>query len=403
MANRRHHHAYRCNECVRRRNGQRRLREIEDAQPSGSIQYELERDHPAIYADWRDMERALCQTDHGAGAAGPSAQPADLGQPPDDFAEEQQHQQDQAASRAAEERLSEQEWELGAEPNSDLPTDPVFVESSARNRICTCTPDDTPCAYCQSSGNTGPQRAALKRLLAPIALTLIPIAAIVGISLVSYWLLRDPTDASSQAAVATPDLEATIIAAVDRAITRAAPTPTASSNDLDPAEHSAEQQEVETPLPGNTPIPAPEHLRPSMCSYCDTTDEGLGQYVQWEGDPTVSKTGWLLLSALIDERADFFGENLASCTSNVSLSDSSEAFYGWVISRNRAKQCGNQPADWVSSSYAFENNRLSLGVQLDAAAATHPGLEVCLWTGGATKNETRLIDCRPVRQPRPTE
>ena len=312
---------------------------------------------------------------------------------------EEQGQQAQAASRETATPVHEQEQEPQGELRSDLPTDPVFIESRATNRLCTCTPGNTPCAYCQSGGYTGSQRNTLKRLLTPMLLTLFPMAAIVGIGLLAFWLLGNPTDASSQISVPTPDLEATIEAAVALAVTRAASTRVVPSNGSGPADPSDGQQEVGTAPPPNVSTTPSERLRPFVCAYCDATDVGLGHYVNWEWEPTVSKTGWLNVGVLIDQQANFFGEELASCTANVSLSDDSGAFYGWIISPNRAKQCGVQPGDWVSNSYDDESNSLSLGVQLGAAAATHPGLEVCLWTGGATKNETRPLDCKRVRQP----
>lgn len=239
----------------------------------------------------------------------------------------------------------------------------------------------------------------MKRLLLPMALTMVPLGAIVSIGLVGFWLLNDPTEAPSQISVPTPDLEATIQAAVAVAVTRAASTRVAQSGGPEPTDPSEVQQEIGAPTPVNIPTIPLGQLSPFVCSYCDVTDVGLGHHVRWEWEPMISETGRLAISALIDEQANFSGERIASCTANVSLSDDSGAFYGWVISPNRAQQCGIQPADWVSDSYHYENSILSLEVQLDAAAATHPGLEVCLWTGGATKKQNRLLNCDRVRQP----
>ena len=239
-----------------------------------------------------------------------------------------------------------------------------------------------------------------RRLLAPMLITLIPLAAIAGCGGLAYLLLGGPTVASSRDIVEpTPDLQATIEAAVALALAKTDAAAATSSDGPEQTDASATQHEVGGSTPGNVPTSPPELLSPFVCSYCDVTDVGLGHHVRWEWEPIVSETGRLAVRALIDEQADFSGERIASCTANVSLSDHSGAFYGWVISRNRAQQCGTQPADWVSDSYHYENNILSLEVQLDAAAATHPGLEVCLWTGGATKKQTRLLNCAGVRQP----
>ena len=40
-----------------------------------------------------------------------------------------------------------------AKPNM---TDPAIREAAARKRICTCSPDNTPCDYCRSNGYQGP-------------------------------------------------------------------------------------------------------------------------------------------------------------------------------------------------------------------------------------------------------
>ena len=251
-----------------------------------------------------------------------------------------------------------------------------------------------------SMPSTDRQTNALKRLLVPLLITLIPLAAIAGVGGFAYLLLGGPTVASSRDIVEpTPDLQSTIEAAVALALIKTDATTPTSSDDPEATDSSATRQEVMPAVPPMDVTTHPERLRSFICSYCDATDVGLGHHVRWEWEPIVSEIGRLNIFARIDEQANFSGERIASCTANVSLSDDSGGFYGWVISRDRAKQCGVQPSDWVSDRYRYENNILSLGAQLDPAAATHPGLAVCLWTGGLTKNENRVLDCKRVRQP----
>ena len=239
-----------------------------------------------------------------------------------------------------------------------------------------------------------------RRLLAPMLITLIPLAAIAGGGGLAYLLLGGPTVASSrEIAEPTPDLQATIEAAVALALAKTDAAAATSSGNPGPADSSAPTQAAMPAVPPMDVATHQERLRSFNCSYCDATDAVLGHHVHWEWEPVVSDTGRLAIRALIDEQANFSGEGIASCTANVSLSDDSGAFYGWVISRNKALQCGKRPADWVSNLYHYENNILSLEAQLDTAAATHPGLAVCLWTGGFTKNESRVLDCKQVRQP----
>ena len=262
-------------------------------------------------------------------------------------------------------------------------------------------PAEQPASPSVASMPTSPSVSnSPRRLLAPLLITLIPLAAIVGVGGLAYLLLGGPTVASSREIVEpTPDLQSTIEAAVALALAKTDATAATSSDDPEPAESSVTRQDVTPAVPPMDVTTQPERLRSFNCSYCDVTDVGLGHHVRWEWEPIVSETGRLNILAWIDEQANFSGESIASCTANVSLSDDSGDFYGWVISQDRAQQCGVQPSDWVSDRYHYENNILSVGAQLDAAAATHPGLAVCLWTGGFTRNENRVLDCKSVRQP----
>lgn len=434
LMNRRHHHTCRCNDCVRRRNGRRRRQEEQDAErgtprPSGSTLYEVMRDLPPLYeyevrqreqrerqqlqvlehifetalpppeSEEREPERTEAQQSENEERYR-RAQEQYLESARQEREEEERRRQARAVSREAARRIREQEQEPreGMSPgNQQTPAEfgqppPDLADGEPLPDLLPSLPRDTP-----------------KRLFAPLLLTLLPLAAIVGIGLLAYWLLSDPANASSQVTEPTPDLESTIQAMVALAVTRTAPTPVAPSDDAEPekpepAAASAGGQGVEVSSPASAPTPPPARLRASMCSYCDTSDAGLGHYVQWEWEPTVTATGWLSFRVLIDERAGFSPDDPPRCTpANVSLSDADGAFYGWILPRSKAQRCGTLASDWVSNSYDYENDWLSLGVQLDAPAATHPGLEVCLWTGGATKKETRLLNCRPVRQPSPTE
>ena len=53
------------------------------------------------------------------------------------------------------------------------PTDPVFREAVAMNRVCTCGPGNTPCAYCKSSGYHGPKSGGRDDVVAIIIILLV--------------------------------------------------------------------------------------------------------------------------------------------------------------------------------------------------------------------------------------
>ena len=305
--------------------------------------------------------------------------------------EEVQRQQAQAAAQEAAQRIREQDTPgiQGAHEQEETPT--------SRPSIVALTTD-------------GPHDDRT-RLLAPMLLTVLALAVAVSVGALTYWMLSSPADASSQVSAPTPDIESTIQAAVALAVTREAQ----SRNSVDPAtphpivavtespnsaNASVVLQEAEGDSAEDIPTTAIVRLRRFECSYCNSTDGTDGHLVSWEWEPRVTASGWLSVHALINQQADFSSDNPPRCTpANVSLSDDRRGFYGWVIPRSKASRCGARSEDWVSNSYEYDDGRLSFGVQLDEAAATHPRLEVCLWTGGATKSETRLIDCRRVQQP----
>lgn len=261
-----------------------------------------------------------------------------------------------------------------------------------------------------------PPRDTPKRLLAPLLLTLLPLAAIVGIGLLAYWLLSGPADAPSQVVAPTPDIEATVQAAVALAVTQEAQSRDAVDPTTPPqiatvtespslADAAVVAQESDRDAATNIPTDPPDarwkvYEQWSVAAGARVNNSTVARDVQWMWGPTVSETGWLSLGASIGGGGDGFFEDPTRCTpANVSLSDNNGAFYGWVIPRHKAEPCGPKASDWVANAYQSRGNGLSLSVQLAAAAATHPGLEVCLWTGGPTQNETRLIDCRQVQQP----
>ena len=49
--------------------------------------------------------------------------------------------------------------------------------------------------------------------------------------------------------------------------------------------------------------------------------------------------------------------------------------------------------------YDYVGKTLTVVAQIDPAAATHPDLRMCLWSGGKTREDTYILGCIEVEQP----
>ena len=154
---------------------------------------------------------------------------------------------------------------------------------------------------------------------------------------------------------------------------------------------------IDTPQPVATP-PA-KHLQPVDCINCDSEIPNLQHYVDWIQKPSVSTNSILSFQARIDERANFIISGYFCGFSNITLTDQSGVLYGTIDPLIVAYECIPLPSSWYAEQYHFDDNMLTVMAQVDPAAATHPGLELCLWTGGVTKEQNRLMDCIRIQHP----
>ena len=445
---RRHHHTCRCNDCVRRRNANRRRRENEDAdrgrpRHSGATWYEVERDEPITYEDdvrqreqrererLQDLERLfdapLSQPPNYEGEREQTepqrrenedryrrAQEEYLERARQQREEEKRRRQARAASREASLRQEQQRQEVDEQRSRAEEERERGAEERPREHTACQQGEPTPSDSGESDDVIVPasarpatnpvERRGTWQLLMPLLITLILLVAIISIGVLAYLLPIASTKAATRDDVEpTPDLNATVVAAVALTLTPMIPSPAEPSTDTilsgpEPTDVSAMGQGDARPTRSPT-LSSTGRLQEMECSDCVFSTAAPLGYVEWVREPKVSESGSLSFRAQIDERADFIVAGPSCGFENISLTDNTNALYGSVIPRSMATHCGSRPGDWVSNRYYYFDDLLTVTVQIDPTAATHPGLELCLWTGSASSSEIRLLDCIPVQQP----
>ena len=221
------------------------------------------------------------------------------------------------------------------------------------------------------------RRFALPLIIALILVVVVGVGLLTAVVLSSSW--ATPT---LEAEKPTPNVGATISVAVAMAVAAQLTPVPANPSDSEAATAPASIAAGSASLPQSPAWPP--------------TPSG---YVDWERTPAVNDAGHLVFKARIDDRANFKPVGRNCGFANVSLMDDADSSHGLVLPRSMAVPCGVGPDDWVSNQYYFVDSLLTVTVQLSAEVAAHPGLMVCLWTGGAADEENRLLDCAPVRLP----
>ena len=424
----RHHHSCRCNDCIRHRNGRRRLaaerynREGTPL-PAGAMWYEVQGDHPIRYVD--DTRPPVAQ---------PPPEPTPwqwleeqvTGRPDDNEPlqiDGVEHPQQETASRDDSGQVgslvvpvqdrARREPAFRRQPE-DAETDRELQREEMRGPLRQAT---SPPPADGDSGVTEAQdplpvtpvptttriRSGRGRFLLPFFVVLALIALAAGIGIVAYAFLSERASTSTQASVEpAPDIDATIAAAVAMipAILAQTPAPPPDGTTLSNATSDGNRS-VSTGTLVILPTAMPGELQAISCGNdCHSGMQLSEDYVEWLSEPYVSEDGMLSFSALVDEKANFVSASHHRCSlNNISLTDSSNALYGSIIPRSVEVQCGTRNGDWVADQYFYVGNQLTVRAQIATEAATHPALGLCLWTGGITKQQDRLLDCVPVRQP----
>ena len=221
-----------------------------------------------------------------------------------------------------------------------------------------------------------------RRFVLPLILALLLVAGIIGAGVLAATAFTpSPEMAITETVEPTPDLEATIAVALATAIAAQRPD---RSNPINDGEEAAS---------------ATVQPRPESVPQIPPSPTVLSEYVNWELPPEISATGKLVFKAKIDEQAHFVAAGRHCGFPNVSLTDNTNVSYGSVIPRSMSIPCRTEPGDWVSTQYDYADNLLTVTLQLSSEIAVQPSLMLCLWTGGATDEENRLLDCVPVRRP----
>ena len=253
---------------------------------------------------------------------------------------------------------------------------------------------------------TGPN-SRRRFLLLPLLFTFGLLLGIAGVCTIAYALVASSSrEQAGESVEPTPDLDATVAAAIAMIPMLLTPSPvaspekgTASNAPPIPTVGGTEPQSPRPPM-ANTPSPAPafDRLPTIECPGCPLPHPPGHRYVEWVRVPKVSQSGVLSFRARIDETAGFVPAGPNCGFGNLTLTDDG-AFYGAIIPNSMAIACGTVPGDWTSQEYHYQGALLTVRVEMDPVAAMHQGLKLCLWAGGMTEEQSRLLDCIPVMRP----
>ena len=134
---------------------------------------------------------------------------------------------------------------------------------------------------------------------------------------------------------------------------------------------------------------------------CETDYEPLFSPLDWIEGPMVTASGELTLVVKLDEDNELPFRNHRDSHGQVLdvLLTESYGYYGSVVPRlTDGTYWAPEPSLWVADIYHFRNRELTVRAQIDTAAATHDGLEVCIWTD-APEGSSDLLGCKRIAQP----
>ena len=312
---------------------------------------------------------------------------------------EERRQREERVRRSAEERhrrqAEERLREADVQPESVDPHEGPGPEENAAVVTTALVVTQRPPASAPPAAGRNAWAAGV--VIASSVATLLALAA--GMFGVVYLFL--PTTATPEPVIQpTPDLGATITAAVAAAW----PTPSPVTQ---PMEDNASNAVPTAAAPDNMPqLPilhgagsgslAPGRLPTVECPACAKSEPPTDAYVEWIREPKASESGVLSFRARIDERADFVVAGPSCGFENVTLTDDNDHFYGTIIPHGMDAACGTFPGDLIAETYQYVGDLLTVRLQIEPVAASHPGLTLCLWSGGMSQ---KLLACAPVIQP----
>ncbi len=328
-----------------------------------------------------------------------------------DDMEQEQKRQLQEFRRQQEER--QRDWEqrrdqLRAEQAANAPliaagqTDGTIAPPSGDTSVPISAEPAQPAALVPGTTARGRSR---KAFLVTLVISVLMLVIVGGIgTLVAFVAFNAPREAPAAASIEpTPDLEATIAAAVAMIPALLTPSPVAELPLNNPSgaapTAAAPTSTSQLPIPlgvGPSPPGLPSDRLPTVeCPSCITPDQPGSGYVEWIREPKVSESGVMAFRARIDKRANFVVAGADCGFENLTLTDDNGDFYGAIIPHGMANACGSFPGDRTAETYQYIGDLLTVRLLIDPVAALHPGLQLCLWSGGMTQE---LLDCVPVKQ-----
>ena len=141
-----------------------------------------------------------------------------------------------------------------------------------------------------------------------------------------------------------------------------------------------------------TPTAAAERLDPIECvgAGCQTDYEPVIGLVDWVQKPQISEGGRFSFIARIDDGYDLTIPGLGGGPANVVFSVGS-ALYGTILPPSGPGwDWTPSPNQWIADTYEYAGQTLTVAARVSPAVATHPGLRICLWTGGPM---AKILDC----------
>ena len=149
----------------------------------------------------------------------------------------------------------------------------------------------------------------------------------------------------------------------------------------------------------STQTPVPSQLQAVQCGPpCHSDSEPIFPPVDWISGPTISENGVIQLVAVLDDSLDM-GEIGTTEGGKFSVTDRDHNLYGTIVAPAApGLDWVPQPGLWIAEQFDYVANTLRVRAQIDPVAATHPGLRLCLWSGGPD-SEKSLLDCVLVQQP----
>lgn len=151
---------------------------------------------------------------------------------------------------------------------------------------------------------------------------------------------------------------------------------------------------------GPTPASVEEGLDPVDCSNCAYDTVPVIGNVEWLEPPIVTDAGVLTLRAKIKEGYKLTRPGLTNPKSNVTLTNGGNVLFGIVLPASGSGwSWGDDPGLWIAETHSYRDDILRVRANIDPKAANQAGLTLCVWTGGRSSAENKVLACKKVERP----